>query len=82
MLTFLKDGSGGNCTGKLSLSIQFRMVSMRSKKPVCAPGRLSEVFPKVAFETVHYQRATQNYVTKLTSFGSGIKTRCDKVICC
>ena len=32
-------------------SVQFKMVSMCSEKPVCAPPRLSE-FPNVVFETV------------------------------
>ena len=28
-------------------SVQFKVVSMRSEKPICAPLRLSEVFPKL-----------------------------------
>ena len=33
-------------------SVQFKMLSMRSEKPICAPTRVSEVFPNVAFERV------------------------------
>ena len=34
------------------LSVQFKMVSTRSEKPICAQPRLSQVSPNVAFETV------------------------------
>ena len=33
-------------------SVQFKRVSMRSEKPICAPPHLSEMSPNVAFETV------------------------------
>ena len=34
-------------------SVQFRMVSMRSEKPICAPPRLSEVSPTLALKGFH-----------------------------
>ena len=33
-------------------SVQFEMISVHSGKPICAPPRLSEVSPNIAFETV------------------------------
>ena len=33
-------------------SVQFKMVSRRSGRPVCAPHRLLEVFSAFSFETV------------------------------
>ena len=39
---------------QLHIKVQFSLVQdgMRSVKPICAPSRLSEVSPNVAFETV------------------------------
>ena len=34
-------------------SVQFKMVSMRSEKPICAPPRLSEVSPMLPCVTRH-----------------------------
>ena len=47
-------GGRGVCVGGVHFFFQFssKLVSMRSKKPIGAPPRLSEVFPCVAFETV------------------------------
>ena len=33
-------------------SVQFKVVSMRSEKPICATPHLSEVFPKLPLKTV------------------------------
>ena len=34
----------------LASSVQFKIVSMRSEKPICAPSRLSDVSPNVAID--------------------------------
>ena len=46
-------GAGKRRDGQALLyrSIQFKMASVRSEKPICAPPRLSEFSPNVAFET-------------------------------
>ena len=47
--TFLRSRNTPRCTVRVSsveLSlVQFKMVFVRSEKPICAPPRLSEVFP-------------------------------------
>ena len=35
-------------TSLMRRSVQFKMVSMRSEKPICAPSRLSEVSPALS----------------------------------
>ena len=46
---------------KNNSSIQFKMVSMLSEKPICAPHRLSlRSFPNVTFETVYNVRLTDD----------------------
>ena len=46
-------GAGKRRDGQALLyrSIQFKMASVRSEKPICAPPSLSEFSPNVAFET-------------------------------
>ena len=46
---------GGSSPSVPFRSVQFKMVFMRSEKPICAPPRLSEVSPALPLKRVHHQ---------------------------